>query len=139
MAAPAEALLGLTSDEVLERRRAGLGNEAEVPTSRPLSVILRTNVFTRFNAILGTLMAVIIVVGPFQDGLFAFVLVINTLIGIAQELRAKHTLDQLALVSAPRVRVWRDGGLQEGAVSELVVDDVIDLSRGDQVPLDGVV
>jgi cation-transporting P-type ATPase E len=139
MAAPAEALLGLTSDEVLERRRAGLGNEAEVPTSRPLSVILRTNVFTRFNAILGTLMAVIIVVGPFQDGLFAFVLVINTLIGIAQELRAKHTLDQLALVSAPGVRVWRDGALREAAVSELVVDDVIDVSRGDQIPLDGVV
>ena len=139
MTAAAETSLGLTSDEVDERRRAGLGNEVEIPTSRPLSVIIRTNVLTRFNAILGTLMVVIIIVGPFQDGLFALVLVLNTLIGIAQELRAKRTLDHLAVVSAPRVRVWRDGAPQEIAAGELVVDDVIDASRGDQIPLDGVV
>jgi len=139
MTAAAETSLGLTSDEVDERRRAGLGNEVEIPTSRPLSVIIRTNVLTRFNAILGTLMVVIIIVGPFQDGLFAVVLVLNTLIGIGQELRAKRTLDHLAVVSAPRVRVWRDGAPQEIAAGELVVDDVIDASRGDQIPLDGVV
>ena len=107
MTAAAETSLGLTSDEVDERRRAGLGNEVEIPTSRPLSVIIRTNVLTRFNAILGTLMVVIIIVGPFQDGLFAIVLVLNTLIGIAQELRAKRTLDQLAVVSAPRMALKR--------------------------------
>ena len=139
MTAAAETSLGLTSDEVDERRRAGLGTEVEIPTSRPLSVIIRTNVLTRFNAILGTLMVVIIIVGPFQDGLFAVVLVLNTLIGIAQELRAKRTLDHLAVVSAPRVRVWRDGAPREIAAGELVVDDVIDASRGDQIPLDGVV
>ena len=139
MTAAAETSLGLTSDEVAERRRAGLGNEVQIPTSRPLSVIIRTNVFTRFNAILGALMVVIIIVGPFQDGLFAIVLVLNTLIGIAQELRAKRTLDQLAVVSAPRVRVWRDGAVDEVAAGELVVDDVVDVGRGDQVPLDGVV
>ncbi len=130
---------GLTAEDVAQRRRDGRGNEAHIPTSRPLSVIVRTNVFTRFNAILGTLMAVIIVVGPFQDGLFAFILVINTLIGIAQELHAKRTLDHLALVSAPRVRVWRDAVVVETAVADLVVDDVIEVTRGDQIPLDGVV
>jgi cation-transporting ATPase E len=134
-----EAPHGLTADEVAERRRDGRGNDAEVVTSRPLSVILRTNVFTRFNAILGTLMAVIIVIGPFQDGLFAFVLVLNTIIGIAQELRAKRTLDRLALINAPRVRAWRDGTLVDAVVGELVVDDEIELERGDQIPLDGVV
>src|SRR3974390_1112554 len=128
MARATTAPLGLTTAEVDERRRAGLANDAALPTSRPLWVIIRANVFTRFNAILGVLMAVIIVVGPFQDGLFAIVLVLNTLIGIAQELRAKRTLDHLAVVSAPRVRVWRDGAPQPVAAGDLVLDDVIDVS-----------
>jgi cation-transporting ATPase E len=133
------APLGLTSAEADERRQAGLGNDAALPTSRPLWLIVRANVCTRFNAILGVLMAVIIIVGPFQDGLFAIVLVLNTLIGIAQELRAKRTLDRLALLSAPTVRAWRDGAARPVAVHDLVVDDVVELARGDQVPLDGVV
>src|SRR3974390_999780 len=139
MARATTAPLGLTTAEVDERRRAGLANDAALPTSRPLWVIIRANVFTRFNAILGVLMAVIIVVGPFQDGLFAIVLVLNTLIRIPQELRAKRTLDHLALVSTPRVRAWRDGAVVTLPPQDLVVDDVIELARGDQVPLDGVV
>ena len=138
-AGPAVSPPGLTSAEVAERRLDGRGNEVEIATSRPLSVIVRTNVFTRFNAILGVLLAVIIVVGPFQDALFAFVLVLNTLIGVGQEVRAKRTLDRLALISAPRVRVWRDGSVVETAVRDLVVDDEVDVARGDQIPLDGVV
>ncbi len=133
------APLGLTTADVDERRRAGLANDTALPTSRPLGVIIRSNVFTRFNAILGVLMVVIIVVGPFQDGLFAVVLVLNTVIGIGQELRAKRTLDRLALLSAPAVRAWRDGAPVPVPVGQLVVDDVVELGRGDQVPLDGTV
>src|SRR5581483_8028232 len=139
MATATTAPLGLTTAEVDERRRAGLANDTALPTSRPLWVIVRANVFTRFNAILGVLMAVIIVVGPFQDSLFAIVLVLNTLIGIGQELRAKRTLDRLALLTTPTVRAWRDGSPTVVALQDLVVDDVVELSRGDQVPLDGVV
>jgi cation-transporting ATPase E len=129
----------LTAAEVEDRRRRGLGHTEDAGTSRPVTEIVRSNVFTRINAILAVLLAVIIVVGPFQDALFAFVLVFNTAIGIGQELRAKWTLDRLAVLNAPRVRVWRDGAAQEVAAGELVVDAVVDLHRGDQVPLDGEV
>ena len=130
---------GLTGTEVEGRRAQGLGNDEPPATSRTFRQIVAANVWTRFNAILSVLLAVIIVVGPFQDGLFGIVLVLNTLIGILQEVRAKVTLDRLALVSAPRARVRRDGATAEVALGELVVDDVVELRPGDQIPLDGVV
>jgi len=130
---------GLSSAEVADRRARGLGNTERQSTSRPLSQIVRTNVFTRFNAILASLLFVIVVVGPFQDSLFGVVLVLNTLIGIGQEVRAKRTLDRLALLSAPRAHVHRDGSMVDAGVGELVVDDLIELRTGDQVPLDGEV
>ena len=104
--APAELIAetppaGLTSSEVAERRSAGLTNEAGERTSRSVSEILRANILTRFNLILGVLLAVILVVGQPQDALFGIVLVANALIGIGQELRAKRTLDRLAVLSAP--------------------------------------
>src|SRR5262249_10739156 len=93
---------------------------------------------TRFNLILGVLLAVILAVGQPQDALFGIVLVINALIGIGQELRAKRTLDRLAVLSAPRVRVVRDGAPHEIAVDEGVADDLVDLRAGDQLVADGV-
>src|SRR5689334_4930898 len=84
---------GLTGAEAAQRRRDGLGNDYRPPTSRPVSVILRTNILTRFNALLGSLLVVIVVVGPLQDALFGLALVANTLVGIVQELRAKRALD----------------------------------------------
>jgi hypothetical protein len=73
---------GLTSSEVAQRRVAGLANEGGEHTSRPVSEILRANILTRFNFILGVLLGVILVVGQPQDGLFGIVLVANALIGI---------------------------------------------------------
>src|SRR5207244_4641947 len=99
----------------------------------------RANVFTRFNAILGAMLAVIIVVGPIQDATFGIVLFANAAIGIIQELRAKRTLDQLAVLNAPRARVVRDGNVAELAVEQVVLDDLLDLRAGDQIPCDGVV
>src|SRR5579859_3676890 len=94
---------GLSSAQVAERRSRGLTNAGGERTSRSVAEILRANILTRFNFLLGALLAVILVFGQPQDALFGIVLVTNALIGIAQELRAKRTLDRLAVLSAPRV------------------------------------
>jgi cation-transporting P-type ATPase E len=130
---------GLSSAEVAKRRSRGLGNTGTERTSRSVAEILRANILTRFNFILGALLAVILTVGEPQDALFGLVLVANALIGIGQELRAKRTLDRLAVLSAPGVRVIRDGARQDIAVGDLVAGDLVDLRPGDQVAADGVV
>src|SRR5580692_6280316 len=130
---------GLTSAQVAERRSRGLTNAGGERTSRSVAEILRANILTRFNFLLGALLAVILVFGQPQDALFGIVLVTNALIGIAQELRAKRTLDRLAVLSAPRVRVIRDGAPHEIAVGDLVAGDLVDLRAGDQLVADGVV
>ncbi|MGO9217400.1 MAG: HAD-IC family P-type ATPase [Streptosporangiaceae bacterium] len=131
--------VGLSRAEVARRRAQGLGNEAGERTSRSVGEILRANILTRFNFILGVLLAVILAAGEPQDALFGIVLVANALIGIVQELRAKLTLDRLAVLSAPRVRVIRDGTPQDVAVGELVAGDLVALRPGDQLVADGLV
>src|ERR1700745_1886648 len=118
---------GLSSGQVAERRSRGLANAGGERTSRSVAEILRANIFTRFNLLLGVLLAVILVVGEPQDALFGIVLVTNALIGIGQELRAKRTLDRLALLSAPRGPVMPHGPPPGLAVEELVADDLVDL------------
>jgi cation-transporting ATPase E len=130
---------GLTAAEVAEHVAAGLTNEAGERTSRTYGEIIRANVLTRFNAILGTMLAVILVVGQIQDATFGIILIANSLIGIVQETRAKRTLDRLAVLNAPRARVVRDGAVTEIAVEGVVLDDILELRTGDQVPADGVV
>ncbi|HEX3393345.1 MAG TPA: HAD-IC family P-type ATPase [Acidimicrobiales bacterium] len=130
---------GLNAEEVAARVDAGKVNTSSVPSSRTLSQIVRANVFTRFNAILGVLLVIIVVVGPLNDSLFGVVLVANTAIGIIQEVRAKRTLDRLTLLSAPRATVARDDSIVELAVEELVLDDVVGLRPGAQIMVDAVV
>jgi cation-transporting P-type ATPase E len=129
---------GLSAAEVEQRVRAGRSNVADERTSRTLTEILRANLFTRFNAILGTAFVLILVFGEARDSLFGYVLVFNALIGIVQEWRAKRTLDRLAVLNAPRARVVRDGEAREVDVTEVVLDDLCDVRAGDQVPCDGV-
>jgi cation-transporting ATPase E len=140
---PAPAALtpsaGLSSAQVAERRSRGLTNAGGERTSRSVAEILRANILTRFNLILGVLLAVILVAGQPQDALFGIVLVANALIGIGQEVRAKRTLDRLAVLGAPKVRVIRDAAPRDIAVDELVADDLVDLRAGDQLVADGVV
>jgi cation-transporting ATPase E len=136
---PAPPLMGLTDAEVQARVSQGLTNVSGERPSRTVAEILRANVLTRFNLILGALLVVILVVGEPQDALFGLVLVANALIGIAQELRAKRTLDRLALLSAPRVHVIRDGREADVGVQALVLGDLVQLRRGDQVVADGAV
>ncbi|MFB3737728.1 MAG: HAD-IC family P-type ATPase [Candidatus Velamenicoccus archaeovorus] len=134
-----DASRGLTEAEVRDRVARGLVNDVPAAPSRTVGQILRANVLTRFNALLGTLFVVIVIVGPYQDALFGLVLVANALIGILQELRAKRTLDRLAVLTAPRARVVRDGTVRELAVRDVVLDDVLELRPGDQVVVDGKV
>jgi len=128
---------GLTAAEAAERVARGQVNAADERTSRTFGEIVRANVLTRFNAILGTMLAVIAVVGPFQDALFGVVLVANALIGIVQEWRAKRALDRLAVLNAPRARVVRDGAVLDVDVDVVVLDDLVEVRAGDQVPTDG--
>ena len=108
--------------------------------TRTIAQIVRANVFTRFNALLGAMLALILLVGgPYQDALFGVVLVANALIGIVQEIRAKRTLDRLTLLTAPRAHVVRDGAVREVPVGEVVLDDVLDAPAGAQIVVDGEV
>jgi cation-transporting ATPase E len=130
---------GLSGGEAAQRRLRGLGSGDRERTSRTVAEILRANLVTRFNVIMGTLLAVILVVGPPQDAVFGIILLANTLIGVGQELRAKRTLDRLAVLTAPRVRVLRDGAPCEIATGELVTGDLVELRTGDQLVADGLV
>jgi len=130
---------GLTAAQVAERVAAGQVNRVDQQTSRPLSAIVKANVFTRFNAILGVLFVAVLAVGSPADALFGLVIVWNAAIGIVQELRAKRTLDRLAVLNAPSARVVRDGVEHDLALSEVVLGDLVRLRAGDQVPTDGSV
>ncbi len=130
---------GLSAAEVQQRIDRGEVNDIPHGTSRTIGEIVRANIFTRFNMLLGVLVVIVLFVAPIQDALFGFVLVANTSIGIVQELRAKRALDRLALLSAPRARVVRQGSVGELAVNRVVLDDVLDLQPGDQIVVDGVI
>jgi len=130
---------GLSSAEVRDRLARGLANDVPATTSRTVGQIVRANVLTPFNALLGSLLVLILIFGPPQDALFGGVLVVNTAIGIFQELRAKRTLDRLILLTAPKARAVRDGEVSEVEVQAVVLDDVLDLRPGDQVVVDGEV
>ena len=136
---PTHAAIGLSDAEVAERVAAGKVNVTDDASSRSVWEILRANTFTLFNAMLGVAFVLVLATGRWQDGLFGFVLVLNTAIGVVTEYRAKRTLDNLAILDAPTARVHRAGGLREVPVAEIVLDDVIELGTGDQVPVDGVV
>ncbi|WP_052397204.1 HAD-IC family P-type ATPase [Streptomyces sp. NRRL F-5123] len=135
----AARLPGLSGAEVARRTAAGQVNDVPVRSSRSVTEIVRANVLTRFNAIIGGLFLVILVVGPVQDGLFGFVIVANTAIGIFQELRAKHTLDSLAVIGEARPEVRRNGETVEISTSGIVLGDLVELGPGDKVVVDGEV
>ncbi|MGW5618935.1 cation-translocating P-type ATPase [Streptomyces sp. NPDC003877] len=129
---------GLTRAQVAERVERGQVNDVPVRSSRSTVDIVRANVFTRFNAIIGVLWLIMLVVAPIQDSLFGFVILANTGIGIVQEWRAKKTLDSLALIGEVRPTVRRDGAAGQVSTSEIVLDDVIEIGPGDKVVVDGV-
>ncbi|MFH8490725.1 cation-translocating P-type ATPase [Streptomyces longisporoflavus] len=134
---PAGRATGLTAAEVAERVERGEVNDVPVRSSRSATEIIRANVFTRFNAIIGVLWVIMLFVAPIQDSLFGFVIIANTGIGIIQELRAKKTLDGLAVIGESKPTVRRDGTAAEISTSEIVLGDLVELGPGDKIVVDG--
>ncbi|HBF81954.1 MAG TPA: magnesium-transporting ATPase [Streptomyces sp.] len=130
---------GLSASEVAERIARGEVNDVPVRSSRSVTEIIRANVFTRFNLIIGVLWLIMLAVAPIQDSLFGFVIIANTGIGIIQEWRAKKTLDSLAVIGEAKPTVRRDGEAAEVSVSEIVLGDLVELGPGDKVVVDGTV
>jgi cation-transporting ATPase E len=128
---------GLSSAEAAARlKRLGLPESA---TSRSVASIVAGNVFTLFNAILAVFFVIMLALGLFADALFGLIAVVNSAIGIRQELKAKETLDRLALLVAPKAHVIRDGQYVELSQDEVVPGDVVRVEPGDQLVADGVV
>jgi magnesium-transporting ATPase (P-type) len=128
---------GLAEAEAEARARAGQANVTAERASRTVADILRANLFTRFNAVLGVLFVAVLVVGPPQDALFGLVLVVNTAIGVLQELRAKRTLDRLSILTESCAAVLRSGRVRSIPASQVVVGDLLQVGAGDQVIVDG--
>jgi cation-transporting ATPase E len=131
------AQTGLSKRQVRDRVNQGQANDVPEGPSRTVREIVRSNVVTRFNLLIAGLLVVILLVAPIQDALFAGVMIINTIIGIYQELKAKRTLDRLALLAAPKARVVRGGKVQEINVKSVVIQDVLEIAPGDQIVVDG--
>ncbi|KZM73736.1 HAD-IC family P-type ATPase [Nocardia terpenica] len=130
---------GLTAAEVQQRVRDGQANDMPDRASRSVADIVRANVFTRINAILGVLFVLVLATGSIIDGMFGLLIVANSVVGIVQELRAKQTLDKLAIVGQAKPVVRREGRALEVAPRDVVLDDLIELGPGDQIVVDGVV
>jgi cation-transporting ATPase E len=131
----ASASQGLSSAEAA-RRLERLG-PAEPETSRSVASIVAANVLTLFNAIIGVFFILILSLGLWADALFGLIAIVNSAIGIRQELKAKETLDQLALLVAPRAKVFRDGRQLELRADEIVPGDLVRIEPGDQLVADG--
>src|SRR5690348_1801162 len=110
---------GLTEEEAARRLEAA-GPREPPASSRSYKSIVRSNTLTLFNLILAAFFVLILVAGAPADGLFGFILIANSGIGIVQEVRAKRTLDQMALLVAPHARAIRSGTEREVAADELV-------------------
>lgn len=130
---------GLSSHEVHIRITNGQVNTVEEETSRSLSSIARSNIFTLFNAILVGAMVTVLLVGTWKDAVFGGVMIVNAVIGIVSEWKAKRTLDALAIVDAARATVWRDGKTVEIPFDAVVLDDAVELTLGDRIGVDGTV
>ena len=130
---------GLTSKEVDQRLTAGLKNEPLPPLTRSVKQIFRDNLLTLFNCINVLLAGLVLLTGSYKNMLFLFVVIVNTAIGIFQEIRAKRQVDKLSLLSATKVKVRRDGQTLAIAQDEIVQDDLLLVTRGEQLPVDGLV
>lgn len=130
---------GLSDAEVAQRVADGQTNDVPTRAARSVSEIVRANVFTRINAILGVLFAIVVATGSLINGLFGLLIVANSAIGIIQELRAKQTLDKLAIVGQAKPLVRRQSGTRALAPSDVVLGDIIEVGPGDQITVDGEV
>lgn len=130
---------GLSAAEVAERVERGLANDLPPRSGRTTWDIVKANVFTRINFLLMVLFVLVLSTGSIVNALFGFLIIINSGIGIVQELRAKRTLDNLAVVGEGKPTVRRDGEAVAVPREEIVLDDIIEIGPGDQAIVDGEV
>nr|NLI50174.1 HAD-IC family P-type ATPase [Propionibacterium sp.] len=130
---------GLTDAEVAARRAKGQVNTLPPRSGRTVADIVRANVFTRINAILSVLLVIVLATGSWINAAFGLLIIVNSGIGIVQELRAKRTLDNLAVVGEAQPTVRRASGTQPRHRDEIVLDDIIEIGPGDQIVVDGEV
>src|SRR5947209_12922791 len=124
---------GLTDAEVAQRVAEGRSNAVPERATRSIAAIVRANVFTRINAILGVLLVIVLATGSVINGLFGLLIIANSVIGMVQEIRAKQTLDKLAIVGQAKPLVRRLSGTMAVPPAEVVLDDIIELGPGDQI------
>ena len=132
-------LTGLTDEQVKERIEQGKVNADENPNTRTYKQIVRENTLTFFNFLNLVLLILVLMVGSYKNAFFVGIIIINTLIGIAQEIRAKKTIDKLAILTAKKSIVIREGKKWTVPTEDLVLDDLVCLKTGDQVPADAKV
>lgn len=129
-------MTGLTNEQVQQRIEEGKINANENPNTRSYKQIIRENVLTFFNFLNLALMIMVLLVGSYKNSMFMGIIVINTVIGIIQEVRAKKTLDKLAILTESKAVVLREGKKWSISTEKLVLDDILFLKTGDQVPAD---
>ena len=132
-------MTGLTNEQVQQRIEEGKVNVNENPNTRSYKQIIRENVLTFFNFLNLALMIMVLMVGSFKNSMFMGIIVINTVIGIFQEIRAKKTLDKLAILTESKAVVLREGKKWSISTEKLVLDDILYLKTGDQIPADAKV
>lgn len=130
---------GLTAKQVKQRNLEGCVNTPVDPPSKSVQDIVKTNVFTYFNLVFAVIAVLLIIAGSFRDLTFLPVIIANTAIGIIQEIRSKNVLDKLSMLNAPKTVVVRDGTERTIPSSDLVLDDVVIFTAGNQIPADATV
>ncbi|MBQ4247042.1 MAG: HAD-IC family P-type ATPase, partial [Ruminococcus sp.] len=135
----ADENVGLTAEQVRERIQGGLANTPVKPPSKSVGAIIASNVFTYFNFIFAVIAVLLVIAGSVRDLTFLPVIIVNTLIGIVQEIRSKRLLDKMTMLNSPTAKVIRDGQQQSIPSEKLVADDIVIFKAGDQIPADAVV
>ena len=133
----ATTLLGLTNDEVAQRRAEGKTNVSAEPEGRSIAQIVQANVLTPINAIMIILFVLVVISGHLQDGLFVGVVFSNSVLGIAQEIKARRELARLQVLTQSNATVLRNGERVPVDLADIVLDDILLLSAGAQLPVDG--
>ena len=131
--------MGIYEEEILEREEGGWTNLPVDPPSKTTKEIIHDNIFTYFNLIFAILGLLLILVGAFRALTFLPVIILNTLIGIVQEVRAKNVLDKMTMLHAPKATVVRNGRKRVIAVEDLVIDDIVIFKAGNQICADAIV
>lgn len=129
-------MTGLTNEQVQERIAEGKVNVNENPNTRTYKQIILENTLTFFNFLNIALLVLVLFVRSYKNSMFMGIILINTVIGIIQEIRAKKTIDKLAILTESKTAVLREGKKWSISTEKLVLDDLLFLKTGDQVPAD---